>query len=451
MLTRFTVANYKSFDKPQTLSLIAGNVQKHKERLFIAPGFKVLKFGAIYGANASGKSNLIYAMHFALALLHFGTKACNQTSFFRLNSTRKKKASYFEFEFVLDGKNYAYGFEVLISDSVITEEWLVELNPEKNITIYSRNTENQKYTYEKSMVKEVFQKRMNIYLDDFKSIQDKLFLESFVFEKTDFIKNNPQLNRLKDIVRWLFNINVSFPNTPITGFDCLTKEDSVKLIESLKGFATGITNIIFKDVAKEYVLKELPRKDQERIEDDLLKYSKLSHCKKDCRATLKINGNLFFVIQTHKELRFQEVLFEHNNIKNVLFSLGDESDGTQRLLDLLSVVLSKEKNSVFVIDEIDRCLHPQLTVFFVKKFLSLAKRRNIQLLISTHESHLLNLDILRQDEIFFVEKKDDGSSEIYPFDRFKVRFDKKIEAAYLEGRYGAVPIFESIFSFDDKE
>ena len=93
MLTRFTVANYRSFDKPQSLSLIAGNVQKHKDRLFKAPDFKILKFGAIYGANASGKSNLIYAMHYALMLLRFGTKVCKESSFFRLNSTNKKKPS----------------------------------------------------------------------------------------------------------------------------------------------------------------------------------------------------------------------------------------------------------------------------------------------------------------------------------------------------------------------
>lgn len=199
------------------------------------------------------------------------------------------------------------------------------------------------------------------------------------------------------------------------------------------------------------MLKDLPQKDRSRIEEQLTRFSACPHCrKKHAKSTLKINGNLFFATSNSKGLEFQEILFEHNDVKDVLFSLGDESDGTQRLLDLLSVVLCKEKNTLFVIDEIDRCLHPQLTVYFVKKFLNFAKKKNIQLLISTHESHLLDLDILRQDEIFLVEKRNDGSSELYPFDRFKERFDKKIEKPYLEGRYGGSPIFDDFFSFNEE-
>ncbi|MBP3616253.1 MAG: ATP-binding protein [Alphaproteobacteria bacterium] len=106
--------------------------------------------------------------------------------------------------------------------------------------------------------------------------------------------------------------------------------------------------------------------------------------------------------------------------------------------------INNDYNSVFIIDEMDKSLHPQLTRRFIENFLHYAKRKDVQLIISTHESHLLDLEMVRQDEIFFVESTPTGDSVLYPFDRFKERFDKKIEKAYLDGRYGGVPIFDSI-------
>ncbi len=160
---------------------------------------------------------------------------------------------------------------------------------------------------------------------------------------------------------------------------------------------------------------------------------------------MNLSGRLIFVSFKDSIPTFKEVSFIHNNFGNQPFSLSEESDGTQRILDLLAVLVTSKENSVFVIDEIDRSLHPQLTLHFIKNFLKLAKQRNIQLIITTHESHLLDLNILRQDEIFFVEKDSTGASVVFPFDKFKERFDKRIEKAYLDGRYGGVPLFDTFF------
>lgn len=131
-----------------------------------------------------------------------------------------------------------------------------------------------------------------------------------------------------------------------------------------------------------------------------------------------------------------------NSRSTSLFSLGEESDGTIRLLDLLEVLLSTLPNMVYVIDEVSRCLHPLLTKQFVQNFLSLAAARNVQLIVTTHGANLMNLDLLRQDEIGFVEKQeDDGTSVIYGLEEFGARFDKRIRKACLEGQYNAVPKF----------
>ena len=96
-------------------------------------------------------------------------------------------------------------------------------------------------------------------------------------------------------------------------------------------------------------------------------------------------------------------------------------------------------------NELDRCLHPSLSYKFVETFLNLAAEKNIQLIVTTHESRLMDFDLLRRDEIWFVDKKENGESDIYSLEEYNARFDQKIDKAYLEGRYGGIPIFSTIF------
>jgi AAA15 family ATPase/GTPase len=125
--------------------------------------------------------------------------------------------------------------------------------------------------------------------------------------------------------------------------------------------------------------------------------------------------------------------------------LSEESDGTVRILDLLEILLDRKKDKTYIIDEIDRCLHPQLTYKFVETFLELAESRNIQLIVTSHESRLLDFNLLRRDEIWFAEKNSSGETRLYSLEEYNSRFDQKIDKAYLEGRYGGVPLFNMIF------
>ena len=121
------------------------------------------------------------------------------------------------------------------------------------------------------------------------------------------------------------------------------------------------------------------------------------------------------------------------------------ADDIRALRDSVRFLPSMSKYKVYIIDEIDRCLHPQLTAKFVEDFLYLAKQRNTQLIVTTHESSLLDFDILRKDEIWFVNKEN-GTSKMYPLESFPdQRFDKKIETAYKKGIYKAKPNFKDIY------
>ena len=158
---------------------------------------------------------------------------------------------------------------------------------------------------------------------------------------------------------------------------------------------------------------------------------------------LRDDKDFFMVNVVNGKTKCETIQFEHLNSDN-LFLLSEESDGTARILDLLEILLNNA-NKVFVIDEVDRCLHPQLTRKFIEIYLEYAKNHHTQLIVTTHESRLLDLNLVRRDEVWFIEKADCGNSKIYSLEEYNTRFDQKIDKAYLDGRYGGVPVFNSIF------
>jgi hypothetical protein len=445
MLSRFTVGNFLSFKKPQTFSMIAGSVQKHKERLYQAKDMKLLKFSSIYGANAAGKSNLVKAMEYARNIIVQGTEKTPDTTYFKLDQTYQDIPSYFEFEICIDGVIYSYGFEILLSEKEITEEWLFLLKESRNKEIFYRNTTTGKYGYDSSLFSsEENHNRFDIYINDLKYVKDTFFLQDIVTNKEALYSENDKLVILKEVFKWITSLDISFPNSPVSGYSCFSSTSSDQIMEAVKTFATGISHVEARKVSREAALEDVPPTVKKSI-DNLLADLTKGFNNAPNGARINCNGRLYLVHIEGNEPVFNEITFVHDNHRGTSFSLAEESDGTQRLLDMLTVLLCSQEPTVFVIDEIDRSLHPQMTVHFVKNFLSLANKKNIQLIITTHESHLLDLSILRQDEIWFAEKNRSGATLLTPFDRFRERFDKKIEKAYLDGRYGGVPLFDSFF------
>jgi AAA15 family ATPase/GTPase len=124
-----------------------------------------------------------------------------------------------------------------------------------------------------------------------------------------------------------------------------------------------------------------------------------------------------------------------------LFDFKEESDGTKRLFDLMNILLTEEDDVVYVVDELERSLHPMLLKRFLELFMEHNEDGSRQMVFSTHESSIMSQELFRRDEIWFVDRSEDGNSRLYSLDRFKDRFDKDIAKAYLDGRYGAIPVF----------
>ena len=162
---------------------------------------------------------------------------------------------------------------------------------------------------------------------------------------------------------------------------------------------------------------------------------------------LEVIGKIFVDGSDKNTVKFRQINALYNSAAgdNVTLPLHEESDGSRQLLNLLPALYKlKMAGGVFVIDEIERSMHPILARKFIEYFLKAARGSNSQIIFTTHESTLLDLDILRRDGIWFAEKNEAGATQLYSLADFKVRNDLRIDKGYLQGRFGAIPFLGGI-------
>lgn len=457
MLIKFRVKNVKSFKGLAELNLLKGKQMLHNERIAEIANSQVLKFSSIFGANASGKSNLVKAlkiMQFLVINNKMPTDAYNE--YFKLDDKCINEPSYFEVIVSIDNHIYSYGFEIFLVNGAIYSEWLVELDKKvdgsykelkifersnRNITIYSNN---KPINY----VKDNY--RLFVYKEDVEENDFIFFLNKIGTTLiSSFNSNVESVKKIYDVYAWFQeSLKVVYPNNTLITPEMLTSSNE-KIGKILKAFDTGITKIESIEVTEEEFVKN---SNIINFNISIIKNLLLNKPKKNnYNPKLMFNNQsgLWIVELNGKDFKYYNYAFIHESNSKKKFYSQDESDGTLRLFELIEAISTDDKNSVFVIDELDRCLHPRLTMQFVKTFLSLAsdKNNNNQLIVTTHESRLLNFEIVRRDEIWFTEKKD-GISRLYSLEEFNERFDKIIDKAYMEGRYGGVPVFDQLFLSD---
>lgn len=455
MLIRFNVRNFLSFSSredggTEEFSMIAGKVRGKKEHLYDDGKLKLLKFAAVYGANAAGKSNLVKAMDFMRDVVLYNLPDGHTDKYCKVDPENANIPSYFELEILLDGKCYSYGFEVILNQSKFISEWLIELRSDNSEKIlFTRDIVAGVYEFGQELASKGLKEKLDVYADDIRGDSTVLFLSIMNQNKRNLYESHKKAMILRDIFLWIKNsLDINYPNQPISDYSYLAKADKVnEVCRMISAFGTGITDFKLVEVPIEKVLHNLPKNVQEKI------MSEIEHKQVEIRNNEKIKDidmilrsrSEFFIITLNEEenIKCKTIEFCHGK-RNVLFNLKEESDGTVRILDLLEILLSTEEKT-YVIDELDRCLHPSLSYKFVETFLCFAEKKNIQLIVTTHESRLMDFDLLRRDEIWFVDKKETGESDIYSLEEYNTRFDQKIDKAYLEGRYGGVPIFSTIF------
>ncbi|MGM0532726.1 MAG: AAA family ATPase [Bacteroidota bacterium] len=438
MIIRLFVRDFLSFNDEIEFSLYPGQgsyLSNHIVRNEKRDDIPALKTGILYGANASGKSNLVKAIGFMEFMVTKGFPLDGGIVYnpFKLKKPEKQTRSKLELELKISDKCYSYGFE--FNNEMILEEWLFEINKRTEKEIFSRNFVTDHY--ETSFDGVTFTSKENEEFARFTARgtpKNRLFLRECRERNLDFIEE------IDKVYVWFdSNLKIIFPKTRYEDLEFKIDEnqDFANLFsEFLKYFKTGVHKLVKQSVDPEKDIKDIPI---DLIRDII---SDLKPKRNGLLSLPDMNKNYALQKSEDGEVHAYVLGTEHLAIdgSKKTFDLDEESDGTRRLLDIIPSLIDLTKNdSVYVIDEIDRSMHPILTKGILEYFFSNAMDAQGQLILTTHESCLLDLNLLRKDEIWFVEKDKTGSTKLYSLLEFKPRKDKDIRKGYLNGRYGAIP------------
>ncbi|MCK9536774.1 MAG: ATP-binding protein [Bacilli bacterium] len=413
MLIAFTIDNFLSFAHQQTLLMIPSlEDDYHNHRLQLGD-FALLKTAIIYGANSSGKSNLIKAVSVGRDIIINGLDENYREYYAKTALANRERSSLFEYTFYIEGKVFTYGFEVCLDKVSISGEWLYELSPvnDREELIFRRHPQAGIFDWGPAAELKSYPHGQ---IDDVQN--DNLLFLGAVLRR---INSDGVLTVLKSVFSW-FNdkLRISLHNQPYTLLSYCFPEDKDVFFSVFGKFDTGITDIVLKEIPFEILPSNIPRLGKKYM--------------------VRFNMGIYIVDDMAKTA--YELLLKHHN-SDFLFRFNEESDGTKRLFDYTGVIISPNEYGVYLFDEIDRSIHPLLSQKFIELFNRQLNRVPVQLVFTTHNAGLLTDDYFRRDEIWFVEKGEDNASRLFSLDIFKEKYQKPGKA-YLRGDFGAIPILD---------
>lgn len=400
MILEFCVTNYLSIKDELKLSFVAStlkeNLSETNDTIPLSDtGMSIVRSAVIYGANASGKSNVLKALDFYKRFIIDSFKNSQagesiEVENFRLNSTTVNEPTTMEATFSDGNTIYRYGFEV--TDKAVCTEWLyqrVNRKRAKEVEVFYREDGNTTVHPKSSLLQELVNKKM-------------------VRENALLLSTAAQFNDPKAvaILKWLNDMQVLF-----------CSED---------------------DKLWQQAIKHL---DNEALRNRIVTFAKYADL--GIESIAKIDNQ---IVSSHRQYDN-----EGREINNVTFSFNsNESEGTIKYFSLAYPIIDALDNGKrIVIDELDSKLHPLL----VKKIITLfnsseTNPKGAQLLFTTHDTFLLSANLFRRDQVWFTQKDNFGATEAYSLAEYKVRRTSPFEKDYLQGKYGATPIIgdmENIF------
>lgn len=418
MLIEFQVENFRSFYSRQAFSMVASPFPEHVDTNTFDTGLKgfnrLLRSSVVYGPNAAGKTNLLRAINFVKNFV-VGSAASPASQYpyapFKLASAARKKPSEFQIAFIQNGIRYEYSFSM--GPAQIEREWLMEYEHSgsraRGRTMFERTWDKKKKKYNW---------KFSSYLKGQRSVWSDSTRQDALFLSTAIQLNSTQL---RPVFEWFQKQLVV-----IVGETKLNEAMTLRLLNEPKG--------------KERILPFLKEADLGIVDLNVK------------RSEVPLGG--LFVGKPGMMLEqpgpnsppnIVMVTLSHSSEDPKIpvgIDMGDESSGTQILFKTAGAWLNIFANGeVVLFDEIDTNLHPKLLRFLIEKFHSSKDNsRNAQLVCCTHNTSLLDQDLFRRDQIWFVEKSKVGNSKLYPLTDFRPRNDEIIERWYMRGRYGALPL-----------
>ncbi|HWE96947.1 MAG TPA: ATP-binding protein [Tepidisphaeraceae bacterium] len=435
MLISFSVSNFRSIGDEQTLNLVASNkINDHANHVVPIDETQksVVRTAVIYGANAAGKSNIVRAMASAQEMVRASERRVTIIEPFRFDTELSGKPTSFEFRFLIDDRAFIYGFDVKGRD--IYAEWLSVLQGTEERLVFERNREGK--TDPARDVETLFPRDHAIVsllnaLAALPLTSHQLFLN-----RVRALPEDVQSDTLRGVIRWLTrDLLILLPDHQSSDIlDRLADDKNfLRLAEEfLNSVGTGVRSL---ELSTEEV-------DADSVSRTLMSGRRvtLPGYRREGLADVrpKPDDPSRYIART---------LFAMHPVgaSSAPLPFSEESDGTKQLLHLMPVLASLKRGAkVVVIDELDRSLHPLICWEFIRLFSETAPGAHKQLIVTTHEAHLLNQELLRRDEYWFVEKDFDQQTRLASLSDYKVRNDLQIAKGYLQGRFGGIPIIGSM-------
>lgn len=407
-----------SYDTPTTFSMRAGKITKqHRNHVSKVCGVPILRGAIIYGPNASGKSNFLKSVRLLMAMLD--ADSCNfaQGKQFKLTPKICKTLSW-ELDFAYDGEIFRYQVE---TDGITVDKEALFCFTESGIELmFSRTKLN--VTFGDKFREDTWYGARTFRSSCF--LICKLYQDG-IFEHSDKIVGASQFIRA---IRGLHSIEVlNSTSTPSAqGFGSLLQVERFKLFlkEMLRVADLGIEDVGWR--------KCLPREAREVVEIFIQRTSE----EPDGVRFFEQQGAMWCIITKDAQQTVYELSFKHNGIS---MHMSEESEGTLRLLELSAFLYSlRTEQRTWFIDEIDCHMHSFVTYKILREFMEMPDVQS-QIIVTSHDTTLMTHEIWRTDEVWFSEKRMDGSSDLYSLYQYTPRFDKKLEKGYRQGLYGAIP------------
>ena len=428
MLLRFRVSNHLSIRDMQELSLIATSLRDEErgliERSAIAQE-RILPAVVIYGANASGKSNIVDAISFMRKMVLYSHSRGKPDGGvprekFELDNVSSGNPTYCDMDFIVEDVRYHYGFET--TDSVFESEWLYSFPRKRKRMLFERTESNFQFGRDlKGNNKNIAQLTR----------KNSLFLSAAAQNGHPHLSN---IYRFFEMVRVIRDISISGILTSKKLLDESENGLDQRVIDYLDTIDTGVVDFRRKKIERSEgfgtfqteMIKLFEKNLDEPLGRNVDSEFNLDQIELGHRGT---DGNTFFL------------------------DLNSESAGTRRLLIVLSHMFSALDNGgLLCIDELDASLHTNAVETLLKVFCSSdVNSRGAQLIATTHDTSLMNLSLLRRDQQWFTEKDQDGATHLYSLSDFRTRKDDNFERGYREGRYGAIPSDNPIRYYESQE
>ncbi len=450
MLLRFAVSNFRSIRDEQELSMVAAQAIKDDPAALIeTPALrkdKALPAALIYGANASGKSNVVEALRFMQRMVldshtDFKPGASLGRAPFRLAPEWPEKESRFDLTFVHEGVRYQYGFTAL--DDRFASEWLYSWPSGSRRELFVR--EGQEFSFGR-------------FLKGDNGLIARNTKANSLFVSAAAQNNHEQLSFIYSFFMRLFFERLGSANAlNVARFFGAVGLDS-RILKFLGALDTGITHMRILEEDQFEIFKDL---DSQRgiFKINIKPIAIPKNVSEPRKSTMLIdsiqdfgsNGKIGQIADLFDPSKTKSAQLGHTTKGGEVefFDLVDESTGTIRMLSFLGPVFSAlDTGAVVIIDELDSSLHTLACEQVIALFQSpKTNPKGAQLIATTHDTNLLNPDTLRRDQIWFTEKDPEGATHLYPLTDIRTRKGDNIEKGYLQGRFGAVPFAGSVDDF----